>query len=103
MQACFLLFCVNPSIEQEITRSDDFTLVTRIDPARSDFDYGRSVWQLAKVGGGNTRVLLHAVMVPSFWVPPVIGPWVLKRKLRLMAVEAGEQLERLAGGEQRVQ
>jgi hypothetical protein len=48
-------------------------------------------------------------LVPAFWVPPVIGAWVIRRKmveearytsagLELMARDYGVQAEKLPGG-----
>jgi hypothetical protein len=39
------------------------------------------------------------VVEPDFWVPPVIGPWVLKRELRAGGERALYRIERLARGE----
>ena len=35
-------------------------------------------------------------MEPDFWVPPLIGPWVIKRTMREQAITTSEGIERLA-------
>ena len=35
-------------------------------------------------------------MVPKFWIPPVIGPMVIKRKLRSSGGDALDRIEELA-------
>ena len=47
---------------------------------QSDLDYGRSEWFLEAEEGG-TRLTYRMAMHPSFAVPPVLGPWLLKRSL----------------------
>jgi hypothetical protein len=39
-------------------------------------------------------------MEPSFWVPPLIGPYFMKRVLEKGAVRAVNRIEALARGEE---
>ena len=49
-------------------------------PALSDFRRGIYRWRLQSENGA-TRMQFTALLEPDFWVPPVIGPWLIKRKL----------------------
>ena len=49
-------------------------------PALSDFRRGIYRWQL-RGENAATRMRFTAVLEPDFWVPPLIGPWMIKRKL----------------------
>ena len=66
------------------------------DPELSDVLYGREEWWLSDVSAGDTKatriVYDHEVQF-DFWVPPVIGPWAIKRALRSDAMKAAERLE----------
>ena len=64
-------------------------------PAESDFRMNRAKWSLENVAGG-TRVIYKAEIEPDFWMPPLIGTWAIKRKLRRSAEEIGDRIEYLA-------
>ncbi len=38
------------------------------------------------------------VMEPDFWVPPIVGPWFLKRTLAVGGERAIIRIERIAQG-----
>jgi hypothetical protein len=60
--------------------------------------YARSTWRLEEQADG-THVYYAMEMEPDFWVPPLVGPWALKRKLSSGAGDAAERLERRALGQ----
>ena len=64
-------------------------------PERSDFEYATSEWLLEPEGHG-TKVTYKLEMQPDFWVPPVVGPWFLKRTLMEGGTRAVNRIERLA-------
>jgi hypothetical protein len=47
-------------------------------------------------GAGLSRIVLDCEVVPSFWIPPVIGPWVIKRKMLEEGRETILRIEALA-------
>jgi len=96
LEACILFFCLVPRMLEEIERQANGDIITRIVPEESDFSYGRSHWRTWRVSAQASRIALSAELTPAFWIPPLIGPWVLKHKLRGAALEACERLERLA-------
>ncbi len=57
--------------------------------------YGEASWQLTPVEGG-TRIDYLLEMEPDFWIPPVLGPWAVKRSLKRGAEGAVERLEILS-------
>ena len=64
-------------------------------PKLSDFQHGYArvnIWQEPT----GTRVLIRSEVRPDFWIPPIIGPWLIKRKLRSEALETVQNLERVA-------
>ncbi|MDJ0891018.1 MAG: SRPBCC family protein [Gammaproteobacteria bacterium] len=93
MQGCILFFC------RIVTQTLDFQydtqgryMVAIMDPAESDYKYGRMRWELQLDAKDTTRLRYQADVVPDFWVPPLIGPWVIKRRLGSVALEMTEAL-----------
>lgn len=64
-------------------------------PEQSDFRYGQASWTFTE-RLENTHLHFFAEMEPDFWVPPIIGPWLIQRRLRSEAIETSAGLERLA-------
>ena len=64
-------------------------------PALSDFEFCNETWTFAEQAGG-TRVRYELHMDPKFWVPPAIGPYLIKRKLRNDGTDALDRIERVA-------
>ena len=60
---------------------------------QSDLRHGYArvdMWQESE----GTRILIRSEVEPDFWIPPLIGPWVIKKKLRSEALETVRNLER---------
>ena len=64
-------------------------------PEQSNFKYSTSEWLLEPHEGG-TKMTYRLEMEPDFFVPPIIGPWYLKRVLSTGGVRAVNRIERLA-------
>jgi len=64
-------------------------------PEQSDFRLSTSEWTLEPEESG-TSMTYRLVMEPDFWVPPLIGPWVLKQRLARGGRGAINRIERLA-------
>jgi hypothetical protein len=47
---------------------------------------------------GGTRVRYTLLVEPDFWIPPGIGPYMIKRKLKSDGSEALGRIEALAQG-----
>ncbi len=95
MEGCVLLFC------KSLIRNGYLILIPRLEitaisiPEESDFKYSRERWQLIDFGDG-TIMIYDFEMEPAFWVPPVIGPFVIQRALRSGAERAVDRIEKLA-------
>jgi len=88
--ACVLIFCKSMKKTVDIVaRPQDDIVVTGV-PALSDFSYSVEHWQVS-AAGGQTRLRYSAEMVPDFFIPPVIGPWLVKsflqREIRATAIK----------------
>lgn len=81
-EGCAMLFCKRMVQTQEVREFQDGFIVATIVPEGSDFRSGTLVWHIRPDGAadsGMTRVDFNADLVPDFWVPPLIGPWLVKR------------------------
>jgi uncharacterized protein YndB with AHSA1/START domain len=92
IRACILFFCRNVRQLQDVEQHNERLLVATIIPAESDFRQGRVQWQLAE-SDGATRMSFTATLEPAFWVPPVIGPWLVKRRIVSELLESAGYME----------
>lgn len=96
MEGCVLFFCKSMQrIERLETIPPTFIRTTTLPDREGDFDFSRSEWVLEPADGGTT-VIYRLTMEPNFWVPPVVGPWLLKRRLLEGGERAINRIERLA-------
>lgn len=96
LSACVLFFCKTIQKLEEMRQLPDGDIVTSALPGRGDFHYARERWRVSG-DAHRTRVQYDAEFVPAFFVPPVIGPYLLKRELEGLLSETARNLERLAG------
>jgi hypothetical protein len=101
VRACVAFFCRQLQQVQDMRYRPAEQEGGRIDaavlPDRSDFRYGHASWTFAACQEAKrTCLAFDAELEPAFWVPPLIGPWLIQRKLRDEAIETSRGLERLA-------
>jgi Polyketide cyclase / dehydrase and lipid transport len=95
VEGCLLFFCKTMRrVERMETVAPTFIRTTAL-PEQSDFRYSRSEWKLEPEGDG-TRVKYRLTMEPAFWVPPIVGPWFLKRNILRGGERAVNRIEALA-------
>jgi hypothetical protein len=97
MEGCVLLFCKSLVRYGHLELTPHTEIIAVAEPAKSDFKFSRERWRLVKDGEG-TLLIYDFEMEPDFWVPPVIGPYVIKRSLRAGGVDAIDRIEALAQG-----
>ncbi len=101
LHGCVLFFCKTMRQEQIMTATadgDGGVVRSELLPQGSDFRHGRGLWRVAPCPSGSPASCLSVriEVVPTFWVPPVIGPWLIRRKLREQAHRASLGLEQIA-------
>ncbi len=99
MEGCVLLFCQSFVRIGYLALSPMTEIVANADPGQSDFKRSRERWRLIEEGDG-TLLVYEFEMVPDFWVPPVIGPFYIKRALKSGGERAVDRIEALALGEE---
>ncbi|HFD91941.1 MAG TPA: hypothetical protein ENJ22_01475 [Gammaproteobacteria bacterium] len=94
LEGCILIFCaVVEKVERILTPSENEILAIAL-PERSDFLYSHTRWVI-KPAGPYTRLYFELEMEPDFWIPPLIGGWAIRSRLRHTAVELSGRIERL--------
>ncbi len=92
---CLWFYCRRIQQVQNVIESQDGSITAVVIPEQSDFRHGYArvnVWREPT----GTRVLFRSEVRPDFWIPPLIGPWLIKRKLRSETLETVQNLERVA-------
>jgi hypothetical protein len=92
IRVCILVFCKRVEQVQDVTLIDSRTLEATMVPGAGDFRGGLARWELTPDGDGT---VLHftEVFEPDFWVPPVIGPWLIEKKLVNEVAETAMYIE----------
>jgi len=98
-RACVLFFCYDlvQVLDYHLGSPEDLHAI--VIPAESDFRSGQLRWRMSPRADGGTHLRFEAELEPAFWVPPLIGPWILKHKLVSMANGIAENLEQSPGKE----
>jgi hypothetical protein len=94
-RACVIGFCKDVRQVQRVQQLGFGELLAEIQPTGSDFRYGRAHWRLIP-SADATELRFEAELEPKFWVPPLLGPWLIKRALEQEARASAVNLERLA-------
>ena len=66
-----------------------------MDPVRSDFHVSDERWEFREEDNG-TVVVYDLRMKPKFFIPPIIGPALMKRKLKSGGIRAIDRIEAVA-------
>jgi hypothetical protein len=65
-------------------------------PDGSDFRHGFLRWSIHDIDNGKSHVVFEAVMEPDFFVPPLIGGFLVRKALGRQARATAENLVREA-------
>lgn len=99
IHTCILVFCKTMHQEQIMTASataDGGVLNAEL--VSGDFKAGHGRWLVRACRTPRTLTCMDVriELVPAFWMPPVIGPWVMRRKMDEEARRTSAGLERTA-------
>ncbi len=95
IDSCVAFFCRRLEKVERIKVTGNLSFTTNVLPARSDFHVFNAAWRLQANEGGTT-IRYQLEMRPAFWVPPLIGPWAIRRKAESSALEIAQRIEYLA-------
>src|SRR5579885_973913 len=100
IHACVLIFCKTMHQEQIMTATagaNGGTLHAELVPRGGDFKGGYGLWRVEPCPSARavTCMDVRIQLTPAFWVPPIIGPWVVRRKMEEEATRTSAGLEQL--------
>ncbi|MCP4303147.1 MAG: hypothetical protein GY783_21400 [Gammaproteobacteria bacterium] len=96
-RGCVLFFCLSFERRGYVESEPNEVLRAYANPETSDFLLSNETWTFAEDDDG-TVVSYHILMKPKFWVPPGIGPYIIKRKLKNDGGDAIDRIEAIAQG-----
>lgn len=100
LRACVWIFCKDLRKLQDVSMHANGDIVTVAIPNESDFSHAVERWRIVAAPDAThtarTRIEYESEMTPSFFVPPFLGPAVIKRALWRELTHSIATLERLA-------
>lgn len=96
LRACLLFFCKSVSRVEDVVAEANGDITTRALPEQSDFRVATERWRILPEGSG-TRFVYQAEMEPDFFIPPIVGPFVMRRVMERELRESAVRFEQLAG------
>lgn len=97
LRHCILLFCFDMDFVERVHESPGHLITTMV-PEESTFSDGTASWQIESLDEKRTRVSVSARQTPRFWIPPVLGPLILKKVFMREVAETCANIERIANG-----
>ncbi|HSN52900.1 MAG TPA: SRPBCC family protein [Woeseiaceae bacterium] len=94
-EGCLWFFCKSFERYGYVEHEPLTQIEAYADPAKSDFELSDERWEFREEAGG-TVVIYAFKMKPKFFIPPLIGPAILKNKLRNGGADAIQRIEALA-------
>ncbi|NCF74154.1 MAG: hypothetical protein GWP67_11705 [Gammaproteobacteria bacterium] len=94
-KGCVLFFCTSFERRGYVEAELNTVIYAFVDPETSDFYLSNESWRFIQRDGG-TVVIYDLKMQPKFWIPPGIGPYLIKRKLRNNGGRAIDRIEVMA-------
>ncbi|MDX1378591.1 MAG: hypothetical protein R3307_07065, partial [Anaerolineales bacterium] len=91
------IFCRRIRKVTDATVAQDGSILHRTIASESDFSFAEEQLTIhAGVRHQGTRAGYHAELVPKFFVPPLIGPWLVRRQIISDLTETAASVERIA-------
>jgi hypothetical protein len=95
MEGCALWHCMSLERTERLETAAPYHIKSIVLPESSNFKHSVSEWVLER-DGSDTKMTYTLEMEPAFFVPPLVGPWYLKRTLSQGGLRAVARIERLA-------
>ena len=93
---CALFFCRHVKEMQKVTETPPGDIVSTVLPAQSDNVRSGSASLHMEAEGDGTLLHWQIRLQPGFWVPPLLGPYLVERSLRTEGRRSADGVERLA-------
>lgn len=96
LKHCVLVFCFDIDLVEQIDVQPDGEIVAVVVPGEGNFRYGRTTMRIEADPAGGTRITSATEQEPDFFVPPLIGPMIMKRSFVTEITETTRRVEALA-------
>ena len=93
---CLRPICIDMIRVETVEEQADGSIVATIVPEESNFDSGVATWRIDAIDADNTRLSVTARQTPSFWIPPFVGPRLLRRSFLAQVRSSARNIEQLA-------
>lgn len=93
--ACVLFFCKNITYVMDFHENGVNSIIGDLVPGKGDFSGGYVSWSLEPLNKG-ARLMLKSEFKPTFWIPPVIGPYFVGRTIKKETLIMMRNVERKA-------
>jgi hypothetical protein len=94
-RGCILFVCRSVEKVERLDAEPNQRIVATVIPKLSNLEQGVTEWVL-KSDGAGTRLSYRMELVPKFWIPPLIGPPIIRHVLAKNGTDALQRLENLA-------
>jgi hypothetical protein len=92
---CIAFFCVEIDRVEDVRELEHGGLKATIVPTLSNFRYGHAEWRIV-AQEDLTQLIYQAQLEPDFFIPPLIGSYFVKQKLRKSVLASMERIECIA-------
>lgn len=97
---CVVFFCKTMLLLHDVTSTANEVRADVV-PGESDFRDGFLQWTIDDAGAAGSQVVFEAAMEPDFFVPPIIGGFLIRNALRKQVLATAENLVNEAPDEPR--
>jgi hypothetical protein len=95
IEGCIWFFCRTVERYARLELQPKWQITAIAEPELSDADLSIESWTL-RADGDSTLIDYSLELEPGFWVPPLIGIWVIKGTIKRSAKETATRIEALA-------
>jgi hypothetical protein len=92
---CVFIFCQDIVRVEDIRELESGELYAQIVPQLSNVKSGAAIWQI-RADGDATRLTYDLTLEPGFFIPPLVGTYFVKNKLRQQIMTSLNNIERIA-------
>jgi len=94
-RGCIVLVCRSVEKVERLDVEVNRRILATVIPELSNLEQGETEWVLSPDGTG-TRLTYRMQFVPKFWIPPLIGPPIMRHVLARSGADDLQKLENLA-------
>jgi hypothetical protein len=95
-KSCVLRFCFDAILIEDLWEPQSGIIKSVFIPEESDFLYGEAIWHVTRLDDTHTLVSFNSKFKPAFWIPPLIGPLLIKRMMLDAARQTIQNIEDIA-------